>query len=753
MKYLHYKLCLVFAVFSIASMAQETGKITGQVFSGVGNMLPNANIVLSGTEMGTSTDSNGQFLFEAVPAGKYRVEATSVGYQFYSEQVTVKAGSNSKLEFSLAPSFVQLSQVAVKGGGFDQDNSTATVDVLDSRQIQLLNIEQPARLVEQVAGVDLGAYRQGGVADVFSIRGFGGGGHEGQAGIQIDGVSLNEAEGHEDGYADMNIIIPINISQMSVYKGPSSVLYGRFAQGGTVAFETKKGGTYQNVRFTGGSFNTYDAQVAIGQPLNVGNNKLETNLALQLFNTDGYSTNSDYLKGNVTGRLAYNISDKTDIALSLRGHSSEWDAPGYISQREFYDDNLRDKQAPNAQNDGGSKLFSSQRFDLNHTFNDDLRLLLYGYRVEQNFTRFAKFGFEPGGQTERFNTRDVYSYGGSLNGRATLGAVGLDWIAGAEYYDETTFRKRWTSEERVRLDQIQQRTFDIQTISAFAEGEFKLSQYFRPSIGLRFDTYTGRFTNEDPGQDGFTADLNDLSNFSPKLGVRSTLFEGFDLRANVSQGFSLPNSTSKYDPDLNLNPVQIWQYEAGIHYRYQAWLDLSAVAFVLNTSKEIVENPPGSGDLVNAGRTQRRGVETKATLKPFPGLNINGTFAYITTEILSNPSEDLVGKELTAIPSTTTNIQAMYTFESGLGGLLRFRDVGSYYISSQNDASYDGYTVAHFMAFYNFDGRAARKGRVFFEVNNLTNEKYAESVFGSAEAMSFAPAPITNFTFGITYNL
>ncbi|MCI5082478.1 MAG: TonB-dependent receptor [Saprospiraceae bacterium] len=743
-----------FILISSVLHSQEAGTIVGTIKSEFGEKLQAVNIVIRDVNKGATTDEDGRFVINDVPAGTYVLDISSIGFEQLEERVVVRVGKVTRLALSMNNTITSLSEIYVKGEAFRPENRTITVDVVDLQDIRTLNIEQPLRLIEQVPGVDLIAYRQGGVADQFSIRGFSGGGHAGQAGVQIDGMSLNEAEGHSDGYADLNVLIPLNIKRMKVYKGPSSVLFGQFAQGGTLALESRKGGNYQDVSITGGSFNTFDAQFAMGKelPLNNTDKKLRTNLALQFFQTDGYSENAHTLRGNLSGRVAYDITDKTDISLSLLGHSSQWDAPGYISEAQFNDEDRRNQQDANAEKDGGEKQFYSQRIDVNHNFNDNLRLLLFGYSVQQKFTRFAKFGFQPGGQSERFNTRQVYATGGSLNGSNRIGNTDVNWIAGLEFYSEETERMRWNTSDRVRQEQTQDRVFTIQSISAFLQGEFDVNRFFRPTIGLRYDTYYGDFNANDPNQDPIRDSFNGLSNISPKIGVRSTIYDGLDLRANVSNGFSLPNSALKYDANIDLSPVQLWQYEVGANYQAFRWLELDVVGFVLNSSNEIFENPPGSAEFMNAGETRRTGIESKATLSPLPGLRIQGTFSYIETEVIDNPEQTLEGNALTGVPQTIGTFDISYTTNLGLGGRFRFRDVGSYFISPDNMASYEGYTVSHLAVFYNFGRQSANLGRVFFEINNLFDAKYAESVFGSVDSRSFAPAPTRNFSLGVSYN-
>lgn len=749
-----YMLVCVLLLFFGMVHAQENASIIGTVLSEFDDGLEGVTVMLQNTTKGTTTDKEGQFVLANLAPGEYTLVVTSIGFEDNIKVITVKANEKKRVTFKLLTSMTLLSEITIRGEALDPRNQTITVNEIDREQIQTLNIDLPIRIIEQIPGVDLLSYNQGGVADQFSIRGFGGGGHEGQAGAQIDGVSLNEAEGHSDGYADLNILIPINLEKVKVYKGPSSVLFGRFAEGGTLAMETRKGGDYQDVSISGGSFNTLNAQFATGKGILLGDQerKLQTNLAFQFFQSDGYAENSDNIRGNLTGRVAYQLTDKTDVALSLRGHRSEWDASGYISEARINDEALRNTQEVNAENDGGAKQFYSQKVDVNHTFNDSLRLLVFGYAVQQEFTRFAKFGIEPGGQTERFNTREVYATGASLNGSNNLGSVDMDWIAGAEFYTEGTERMRWATSQRVRGDKILDRNFDVQTLSLFLQGEFNISRLLRPSIGLRYDKFFGSFNSNDPGQQSFSNEIGQLSNISPKLGLRSTILEGLDLRLSASNGFSLPNSAVKYEQDLDLDPVQLWQYELGAGYTGINWLELDVVGYILNTSNEILESPPGSGDLVNVGETTRRGIETEAVIKPTPGWRMRGTFSYTETEVSTNPEENLQGKSLVNIPQTIATFDISYAFQNGFGSRFTIRDVGPYFTNSDNSAGYDGYTVANLTFFYNFKQFSASGGRIFLEIRNLFDAKYSETVFGDVGSQIFTPAPTRNLMAGVSYN-
>ena len=719
--------------------AQKNASIEGTVLSESKEGVRDVNILLKGTDKGTATNKDGRFSFQNLSAGDHILAFSALGFKKKIKAISLKADEEKEITIILEESVTQLSEIMVRGQAVDEKNKAITVNEIDREQLQRLNIDLPMRVIEQVPGVELNAYYQGGVADQFSIRGFGGAGHEGQAGVQIDGVSLNEAEGHSDGYADMNILIPINLEKVKVYKGPSSVLFGRFAEGGTIAMETRKGGDYDDISINGGAFNTLNAQFAKGKVLTLGEQEreLKTNFAFQFFQSDGYAENSDNMRGNLTGRLAYQLTDRTDIAISLRGHGSEWNAAGYISEEQV---------------NGGDKQFYSQKIDINHNFNEDLRLLLFSYAVQQNFTRFAKFGFDPGGQTERYNTRNVFATGATLNGKSKLAEVELDWVAGAEFYTETTDRKRWSTSERVRNEQILDRVFDVQTLSAYLQGVFDINRYFKPSIGIRYDSFSGSFNNNDPGVQPFTNDIDQLSNVTPKFGLRSNPLEGLDIRLSVSNGFSLPNSTRKYEEDADLDPTQLWQYELGANYALSDWLELDVAGFILDTSNEILESPPGSGDFLNIGKTRRTGIETEAIIKPSLSWKIVGTFSYTETEVLENPDDDLIGRSVVNIPETITTLNVSYAFKNGLGSRFTIRDVGSYYTNAENTAGYNGYTVADLTVFYNFNDLFANRGRLFVQVNNLFDSLFSEIVFGGVNSQIFTPAPTRNIMMGVKYN-
>lgn len=631
---------------------------------------------------------------------------------------------------------MNLGEITVKGETLHRDDMPATVNVIDSEEIEKLVLIRPSDLLRQVPGVEVGNYNQGGTANVFSIRGFTGAGHGGDAAVYLDGIPLNEGESHADGYADMNVLIPLELDKVEIFKGPSSPLFGNFARGGTVAFYTRQRGQYNKTKLTYGSFQTVDAQGAFGVKLG----KLYNNTAVQGFHTDGYQDNSRWTKFNAATRFTYDFSDRLDVSAAFRAHASEWDAPGYIPEAQFNSGDDRRHQAVNAENDGGKKTFFTERLDVGYTLASGWRLLAWLYGTQQDFTRFAKFGYQPGGQTERYYDRAVWGSGFSLNADLEMGGHSLTGVLGLEYYNENTDWKRWDTSNRVRTAQTQDRSFLITTASVFGQVEYELSRYFRPSLGFRYDVFGGDYQNRDPGAAGFERDMNDYSHFSPKLGFKSMILKNLDLRASYCEGFALPDGEAKYAANLDVDPEVFRQYEAGLTYRLPGLLWLDAAYFIIDSDGEILEDPPGSGKFRNVGQTRRQGVETGVKLWPLKGLMFYANLALLDSDITSNPDKSLEGKQITGMPESIMNLGLEYTSALGLGGRVGWRQVGKYYLDGLNTQTYDGYDVVDMGVFYIIKADHGAKLKLGFDIKNLFDEAYAQSVWYGYGTKNYAVA-------------
>jgi len=75
--------------------AGRKGSVSGRIFDrDSGEALPGVNVVLDNTIMGASTDADGSFQIKGVPAGRYQLNVSFIGYQGFYTEVVVKKKKN-----------------------------------------------------------------------------------------------------------------------------------------------------------------------------------------------------------------------------------------------------------------------------------------------------------------------------------------------------------------------------------------------------------------------------------------------------------------------------------------------------------------------------------------------------------------------------------------------------------------------------------------------------------------------------------
>lgn len=84
--------------------AQSTGTIKGFVYDKeTGEPMIFTTVFLEGTNYGTNTDVNGYFQLTKIPAGKYILKTTFVGYDTAQATITIKGGDIITQKLFLSP--------------------------------------------------------------------------------------------------------------------------------------------------------------------------------------------------------------------------------------------------------------------------------------------------------------------------------------------------------------------------------------------------------------------------------------------------------------------------------------------------------------------------------------------------------------------------------------------------------------------------------------------------------------------------
>lgn len=106
---------LLLSVLLQAGLTAQSGILRGNVFDENGLDMPGANILISGTTIGVSTDVKGHFILYNVPQGEQTVQVSYLGYNTVEKPVNIAEGGVTSLNFALEPGVIYGQEVLVLG--------------------------------------------------------------------------------------------------------------------------------------------------------------------------------------------------------------------------------------------------------------------------------------------------------------------------------------------------------------------------------------------------------------------------------------------------------------------------------------------------------------------------------------------------------------------------------------------------------------------------------------------------------------
>src|SRR5688572_30801496 len=304
-----WTLVLTFVMAS-AAFAQQLS-LSGTVRDTTG-AVPGATVTLAsaGAQIGTTTtDKSGNYRFTGLAAGSYELTVTMRGFEPATRNVAL-GPDTSAVDVVLAVGRVNTSVSVTATAGKATATRLPVPDVDVPAQVstipQELILQQGSNTIadalRNASGVQ--AIRWYGVYEQYTIRGFFDADRDSFNAVLIDGMRRNGNR-----YATQ----ANNVEAIEVLKGPSSILYGRGALGGSINIIRKKPQPVLSgdVFYRGGRFNTH--QVALGTTGPVGDSdRLMYRTDLSLEASDGWrDAGADRL--NVAPSLTWLISPRARL--------------------------------------------------------------------------------------------------------------------------------------------------------------------------------------------------------------------------------------------------------------------------------------------------------------------------------------------------------------------------------------------------------------------------------------------------------
>jgi outer membrane receptor protein involved in Fe transport len=300
MKNLKYIFLVIIGFYLVA--CGQTGTIRGKVSVANGHApLAGANIRIEGTSLGTMTNIQGVFVLQKVPAGKFNIIVSYLGYESVKKLIEIEPNNEATVDFFLEQKILSTDEVVVTSTRYEKqlkDVSLPLAVVCADEIEQISPITVSEALQTQPA---LSLARDGIWATQVTIRGL----SRQNIVTLVDG---NRIETSTNLAAGLSLIDVNNIERVEVIKGAASSLYGSGGLGGVVNIISKSG------------------YYADG------------------FNLSGYISNSySSVNSGVTGNLALNISDSnwyTRWSVTAQKAGNTQTPQGILQNSQFQDNNL-----------------------------------------------------------------------------------------------------------------------------------------------------------------------------------------------------------------------------------------------------------------------------------------------------------------------------------------------------------------------------------------------------------------------------
>ena len=309
-----YLIC-IFLILLLSSnwavKAQVPLGLSGRVITEGDEPLAGATVLVSGTFLGSSTNSTGEFVIPVAANSTFPL-VLSVSYLGYETQRVTVTQSGNPVTVTLIPERAS-NQVVVAASRQEENILRTPVTVEKVTQTQIRKLSQPDLLgsLTQFKGIDVNMSSL--LTNSVSTRGFNSAFSERVIQLvdyaDIQSPSLSSGAGNSLGLPD------VDVASVEVLYGPSSALYGANAFNGVVLLNSRDAFTDEglNVRLRGGQRDYFDGQLRYAQ-------RLGRRLAFKV--TGSYLTAKDWLADNYAAQRVSALVPENNAAGSNLGYDA-----------------------------------------------------------------------------------------------------------------------------------------------------------------------------------------------------------------------------------------------------------------------------------------------------------------------------------------------------------------------------------------------------------------------------------------------
>ncbi|MFY9154158.1 MAG: TonB-dependent receptor [Prolixibacteraceae bacterium] len=781
MKRIYLTLLLQCAVF--LAIAQFTLK--GTVKNDTGERLVGANLMISNSFNGTSTDANGVFQFKNLKAGNYELTISYIGYEKQTQELKITSDLN--LDIILKQDFIQAEEVLVSANRVKEKTPVAYTTV-EKSEIRENNMGQdipyllgltPSFVATSDAGTGVGYTN-------FRIRGT----DLNRINVTVNGIPMNDAESHGTWWVDIPDLAS-STDNIQVQRGVGTSTNGAAAFGATINLQTNtiNKDAFAEYSTSGGSFGTLKNSVGISTGLIKEKFSFDARLSKvtsdgfidrassdlkSFFISGGYFTESTILKANIFSGLEHTYQAWNGVP-SVRLNND------LAGMQEYADNWLYSQKQVDEMVNSDSRTYNFYTYEneVDH-YQQDHYQLLFSHKFTPSFNLNASLFYTKGyGYYEQYKedqTLADYLITAPVHGTESVENSDLirrKWLDN-DFYGMTfsANRKDETSEFTFGggYNEYDGNHFG-KVIWARTAGNSELDHEWYRGTGLKKDfNVFAKYNYElvenlnlfadlqyrkiDYTIGGVDDDLRDLTQkhsfefFNPKVGIYYQMNDQQNIYANFARANREPNRDNYVDADADKQPQYETLNDFELGYKFASnRLALGVNAYYMMYQNQLILtgeiNNVGAPIMTNVDNSYRAGIELMAGVKLTDKLkwDVNLTLSKNKIKDFTDYVDDwdnggqiatkLGTTDLAFSPEMIANSQLSWMMAKGLKVNLQTYSVSKQYIdnSSSNDRKLDGYLLNNLKFTYHVSQKFAKELNLHLMVNNLFDTKYENNAW------------------------
>ena len=740
-------------------ISAQVGTLKGSVQAeDSGHYLVGANVLIKGTNIGTSTGLDGFFLLP-LPEEEVEIIISYIGY--HSQEFKLETGQR-RLYTKLAPGAnTPGTPVTVYAPGPRvQPDIPAPVQMINNRE--LLERDQGLNITPALNRVT-GVYMHSGALNTnrITIRGVGNRSPFATAKIRayLDEIPLTTGVG-ETTIEDIDLSL---LQQVQVWKGPTGSIYGA-GLGGMISLQTSEMNRGDKGALSvSGSFGSYGLVRNVNQFKWVdGQQKLSVGLNINYTHSDGYRENNEYDRFSLAAIGKFKPNPYNEFTFFINHIDLKAFIPSSLNREDFENDPR--KAAFTWGRVMGFEDYRKQLIGLSQESKVRVKGRTIGLKLTNSIFATSRDAYE----SRPFNILRENSQ--ALGFRSLVKfdkGRGYSFNAGIEYFRELYDWQTYETDNGT-LDTLLSDNQEVRKYyNLFVEATFEFAKRFEAVLGVNYNKTRYNY------QDFFVRNGDNSGNFafegilSPRLGLRYEIKQGSMLFASVSHGFSPPTLEETLTPDgarnPEIRPERGWNFELGVRNSRAYGLSYDISVFSMQVRDLLVARRTADDQFIgiNAGKTRHNGLEAfvhyrkdlgQMEISPFLGYTFSD---FKFTEFIDD-SNDYSGNELTGTAPHIVQAGVDLNFKFGLYGNVNFQFVDAMPMRDDNSVYSDAFTV-----FNTKLGYRRQLGRRFSldlhaGINNFLDEKYASMIlinaasFGGNAPRYYYPGLPRNYFGGIS---